>query len=311
MTKDFKVIGYAASWQPDAGNVHYDKLTHINYAFAIPTADGGLRPLDNPALARELVEKGHANGVKIMISVGGWEYQNVPLAQTFIDGTDTPEKIEKLADAIVALVEEYDFDGADIDWEHPRISDGSYKPYEALICTLSPKLHAKGKLLSCAIIGGVDPAGRTGRTDLNGVPITDTSDGLTDRALKEFDFINIMCYDGGTGEYHSPYSYAELSGAYWRDARSIPGEKLTLGVPFYGRPGGAYKNILAAVPEAYKSDTCMVDGAMAYYNGVPTIRRKTRYAMENLGGVMIWELSEDVSDPATSLLCAIHDELGK
>ena len=27
-----------------------------------------------------------------------------------------------------------------------------------------------------------------------------------------------------------------------------------------------------------------------YYNGVDTIVEKTRYARENLGGVMIWEL---------------------
>ena len=42
-----------------------------------------------------------------------------------------------------------------------------------------------------------------------------------------------------------------------------------------------------------------------YYNGVDTIAAKTRYARENLGGIMIWELTQDTSDPDRSLLRTI------
>ncbi len=42
-----------------------------------------------------------------------------------------------------------------------------------------------------------------------------------------------------------------------------------------------------------------------YYNGVDTITEKTLYAKENLGGIMIWELTQDTSDPGRSLLRAI------
>ena len=42
-----------------------------------------------------------------------------------------------------------------------------------------------------------------------------------------------------------------------------------------------------------------------YYNGVDTITEKTLYAKENLGGIMIWELTQDTSDPDRSLLQAI------
>lgn len=41
-----------------------------------------------------------------------------------------------------------------------------------------------------------------------------------------------------------------------------------------------------------------------YYNGVDTIAEKTRYARENLGG-MIWELTQDTDDRSKSLLQAI------
>ncbi len=38
-----------------------------------------------------------------------------------------------------------------------------------------------------------------------------------------------------------------------------------------------------------------------------TIREKTPYARENLGGVMIWELTQDTGDRSRSLLQAIGD----
>lgn len=42
-----------------------------------------------------------------------------------------------------------------------------------------------------------------------------------------------------------------------------------------------------------------------YYNGVSTITEKTLYAKENLGGIMIWELTQDSMDNDKSLLQAI------
>ena len=36
-----------------------------------------------------------------------------------------------------------------------------------------------------------------------------------------------------------------------------------------------------------------------------TIAEKTRYAQENLGGIMIWELTQDTADWEKSLLQAI------
>lgn len=77
--------------------------------------------LEHPEIAERLIREGHEHGVQVLISVGGWSYLDVPLEDTFIKATETPEKTEKLADAIAAMVEEYGFDGADMDWEHPRV----------------------------------------------------------------------------------------------------------------------------------------------------------------------------------------------
>ncbi len=47
----------------------------------------------------------------------------------------------------------------------------------------------------------------------------------------------------------------------------------------------------------------------AYYNGMDTIEDKTEYAKENLGGIMIWEITPDTEQKEYSLLQAIKDEL--
>jgi hypothetical protein len=45
-------------------------------------------------------------------------------------------------------------------------------------------------------------------------------------------------------------------------------------------------------------------GNTIYYNGIPTIKQKTTFAVQNAGGVMIWELSQDATG-AKSLLTAV------
>jgi hypothetical protein len=53
-------------------------------------------------------------------------------------------------------------------------------------------------------------------------------------------------------------------------------------------------------------DCATVSGAQQCYNGIPTIKRKTQWAMANAGGIMNWELSQDTTG-STSLVSAIYD----
>ncbi len=90
----------------------------------------------------------------------------------------------------------------------------------------------------------------------------------------------------------------------------MPASKVVLGVPFYGRPSWAsYDEILTANPEAYKTDISMINGIQAHYNGIPTIQKKAAWAKANLGGIMIWELTQDTVIKQKSLLYAIGQAL--
>ena len=46
-------------------------LTHIIYSFAIPTAEGGLRPLENADTAKQIIQEAHNAGRKVLLAIGG------------------------------------------------------------------------------------------------------------------------------------------------------------------------------------------------------------------------------------------------
>lgn len=295
----FRVVGYYPSWQPDATDkIRYDIVTHVVYAFAIPTEEGGLMPLDNPQTAETIIAEAHEADRKVLLAVGGWSYEDIPLESTFVEATNTAEKRTALVQAIVEMCEEYGFDGIDMDWEHPRLDGTVEVQYEAFMLELAEALHGKGKLLTSAVISGVMS---------NGMIYYDAA-AHTDAVLEAVDWIHVMAYDGGDGSAHSTYEFAQASAAYWVKYRNVPATKVVLGVPFYGRPSWAtYETLLAADPEAANNDTTVYNGTTVWYNGMETIKKKTEFAMENLGGIMIWELSQDTTDLEKSLLTAIGE----
>lgn len=293
----FKVVAYYPSWKGEQFNkLQYDVLTHIVYAFAIPNPDGTLKPLDNPELARRLIQDAHRNQAGVLLAVGGWSYNDVPLEAAFMEATSDDEKLRRFGDQILEMCDAYGFDGVDMDWEHPRIDGDSSARYEALMLYLAERLHADGKLLTSAVISGATADGN----------IYYDAAAHTDKVLNAVDWIHVMAYDGGDGERHSSYEFAVNCGSYWKDSRHLPASKIVLGVPFYARPSwAAYSDILSSDPNAWNKDIADYNGMQAHYNGVSTISKKTRYAMDNLGGMMIWEITQDTADKEKSLLHAI------
>ena len=275
----FKVVGYMPSWAGAVNQVQYSKLTHINYAFVIPTSSGGLGAIDNIPKLQSLVSTAHANGVKVSISIGGWNDGNDSGFESLAASSGSRTNF---VNNIVNMVNQYNLDGADIDWEYP--DDGaSSNNYSTLMQQLSTALHNQGKLLTAAVISG-------------------DGSSIQSNVFGYVDFLNLMAYDG-EGSNHSPYLLASSSLSYWL-GRGLPKAKAILGVPFYGRePYTSYSDILAGGGSP-NSDTWNGIG----YNGIPTIQSKTTLALNQGGGIMMWELSQDATG-ANSLLSAIFTTL--
>lgn len=289
----FKVVGYVPNWKNAAGlanSIPYEKITHINYAFVEPDASGNITGTDG---LTTLVQVAHQHNVKVIASMGGATFSeaNVGMISQLFSSANAASFTQK----IVSFVEQFNLDGFDLDIEGPAIDNN----YEVIVKKLAPALHAKNKVLTCALSQGY------GGTN------------TTNAALNLMDWINVMAYDL-TGSWapnnpgpHSPYDWSIQQLAYWKGRVGGVASKVVLGVPFYGQGFGAeagspdYATILAKYPSAYGVDQI---GSTIYYNGIPTIRSKTQYAMRNAAGIMIWELSQDAVGQY-SLLSAIDKEV--
>ncbi|RYU91705.1 hypothetical protein EWM62_07140 [Mucilaginibacter terrigena] len=291
----FRVMGYLREYNVvDGRAIQFDfsKITHLNIAFINPDAAGNFTTLNG---LTELVAAAHAKNVKVLASIGGGlapEY--------YTDLMSTGDKRNKLANSLAAVADQYNLDGIDIDLEGHFV-DGNY---EAFVIAVKAALKPKGKLLTTAIA-------------------TVYATQYTDKALAQFDFINIMSYDK-TGPWkperpgqHSPYSMAVDDLDYWGGTRGIAKEKLSLGLPFYGYGFGSgvpedmsFADILKQYPgSADKDEVTVAAGGTMYYNGVPTIKSKTTLALQKAGGIMVWQLLQD--DAGSNSLLNTIDALVK
>ncbi|CAL9386588.1 Chitodextrinase [Streptomyces sp. enrichment culture] len=173
-----RVIGYFTGWrtgkngQPAylVNNIPWDKVTHINYAFAhvggdnkisvgADTAANEATGMTWPGVAGAEMDpalpyKGHFNlltkfkkqnpDVKTLISVGGWAETGGYFGPdgkrvgsggfytmaTNADGSVNQAGIDTFADSAVAFVKKYGFNGVDIDYEYPTSMKDAGNPLD-------------------------------------------------------------------------------------------------------------------------------------------------------------------------------------
>ncbi|MGS2739989.1 glycosyl hydrolase family 18 protein [Sinomicrobium sp. M5D2P17] len=276
---DFKVIGYVPSWSGSVNAIQFDKLTHVNYAFALPTPSGGLQPIENTSKLQSLVSAAHANNVAVLLAIGGWNNGDHSAFDQLCSAAATRTNF---VNTLVSTVNQYGLDGIDIDYEYPPNGAGATN-FTLMMQELGTAMHNMGKLLTAAVV-------------------SENGSSIQSGVFEAVDFLNLMAYDGG-GSNHSTYNLAVNSLNYWK-GRGLPAGKAILGVPFYGRSASeyvVYHEILARGGGAY-SDYYGNIG----YNGIPTIKSKTNLAFDQGGGIMIWELAGDATG-SNSLLTAIHE----
>jgi len=287
---NFKVVGYLLSGEianGKAARFDVSKLTHLNIFFNGTDSTGKFRHLPH---LDSTIAAAHKNHVIVLGTIGN------AINMAMIVDTNRAKFIDSLISSTLAL----HLDGIDVDLEGDHIN----KDYEGFVGDLSIALKAKGKLMTAAVA-------------------TWESAQLTDKALSYFDFLNIMTYDA-TGPWnlnqpgpHSPYSMAVSDMEFWTKNRGIAKDRLTLGLPFYGYGFGPaiqrefhYSQIISTYPGSENLDTVAVTpGNTIYYNGIPTIKRKVAFALQNAGGVMMWEMMED-AEGDKSLLKAVDEVVG-
>ncbi|KAM0793736.1 hypothetical protein ACM66B_001158 [Microbotryomycetes sp. NB124-2] len=182
------VAGYVPSYAVSPDQVPYKQFTHLDYfvftttwsAYSISTAG------TDPATIHEFVDRAHANGVTISLTLGGWTG-----SKYFSTHVSTAYKRLLFAKTIKKTMDTYGFDGIDLDWEYPcqqgigdNVVSSSDSANLALFLKTLRSVVGVDKRLSMA----VPFAGVYGP---DGSPLTN----LRDMAAV-LDYVLIMAYDG-------------------------------------------------------------------------------------------------------------------
>ncbi len=275
------------------------------------------------------------------IAIGGW---NDSLGSKYSQLVNNPTSRAKFVKHVVEFIEEYGFDGLDLDWEYPCIGIAGIdaakedkKNFTYLIKELRYALNEQGfkdKLLTIAAAGD---AYYTRCTEM-------------DQVQKYVDYIQLMTYDlrGGftvqTGHHANLYSNeSDFSSAsahqavkYYVEA-GVPKEKLVLGAAFYSRMWKGVPNVkqgwmqMAETTGGYGPDfnellTNYIDkngftrfwdneakapylfngDCFISYEDQESLFYKLKYIQdEGLYGLMYWEYGSDISG---TLLDFIHGQ---
>jgi chitinase len=305
------VVAYLPAWKMPY-SPPWDKITHLCLAFGIVQSDGSV-DVTNVVQHKNIISVAQGNHVKVLLSIGGGGSNNFSTALLNVNSRTT------LIANLERLVNEWNLDGIDLDYEEwdggpDGASATDLRRREALEQTyrdLRGKIGAH-KLITAAVTASWDN-GQWGYYNC-----------FNNTMHQYLDFISLMTYDE-TGPWasskvgqHASWDFYVHAINHWLDNRKLPKEKLIAGVPFYGywfksptnaegAEGIAYRDILSQFPN---SDAHLKDNIdLLYYNGMETIKQKAKYCKDNdLGGMMIWELSQDAGDVNKSLLNVIANE---
>lgn len=243
------VVCYVASWatyRPDAGKYDIGDLepslcTHLVYSFAgLDESTNTIKVMDPwQDIEKNNGQVGYKGFVglkqryphlKVTIAIGGWNEGSLKYSKM----AASEENRKTFIASVMAFLDNYKFDGLDLDWEYPARRDGRPEDkanYVTLVKELSEAFQPKKYLLTAALGAGKE-----------------TMDAAYDlsKLSRYLDFIHMMCYDyHGTWDgfvgANAPVSAPEpdvLSVEYtikYMLDHGVSPYKMVLGLPMYGR----------------------------------------------------------------------------
>ncbi|THG94034.1 hypothetical protein EW026_g7352 [Hermanssonia centrifuga] len=332
---------YGANFQPT--DIVPGPLTHVLYAFADVSPDTGVISLTDSYADEQkhfpgdswdetgnnlygclkqlyLLKMAHRN-FKVSLSVGGWTYSQ---SGHFDFVTDATKRATFVSSAL-QLIEDYGFDGLDLDFEYPS-STAQGQGFADLLTSLRSSFdtYAAGKgdttpyLLTSAV-----SAGASGYEYLV-VPQMD----------KALSYWNLMAYDYAGSWLTWADNQANLYGGAltgvstdaavkWYLSQGTTAGKIVMGIPLYGRAfedtngiGSSYNGIGPGTIQAgiYSYDVLPLAGAQVFenltdvssysydsaskelvsYDTPHIVTLKAQYVTsKGMAGTMFWDLSTD------------------
>jgi GH18 family chitinase len=289
-----EVVGYYPTWRwyergglVRPATIRYQKYSTIVYAFFAPNPTGTITATDDYANQNilkgqfdpntatflpntSMIDLAHRNGVKVTLSVGG-ERNSEHFTTIAADAT----KRAAFAAACRTLLELYNADGIDLDWEHPgdtsrygRLVDPQNFP---LLCQdvrnqLTALGQLTGKAYSLSVAVGAAPHHIAAMDWQKLIPIVDRFHLMTYDFFGDYDPLtrfNTPLYtptQAFNGQLSVDAAIRTLTDTY-----QVPADKILGGLAFYGQ---AIKT--QAAPAPYVAYTGFDTQNFPQENGLPT-----------------------------------------
>lgn len=329
-----KVVGYYPDWIKytlPPTQIKFENLTHIVHAFAWPSSTGEISMYEGMPNAN-LITTVHNSGKKILLAVGG---AGIDQSGGFAPMSADSVKRTAFIENIVNLITANGFDGIDLDWEFPAdINEG--KNQTILVKELRQRFDQidSSLLITMAVSGGSYYGQYCEYEKLS--PFVNWF------SMMGYDFHGSWtAHAGHNGPLYQPSNCtdgADDNGIkYLTVTRKIPKGKLLLGVPFYGKEfnsTGLYQTRTGSVTDLLYSEIAprgsnskwdyfwddfskvpyLLDTSrtkFVTFDDTTSIRLKCEYALNNnLSGIMIWALGQDLTGSSQPLLETIGKSLG-
>ncbi|MGE5498927.1 MAG: glycosyl hydrolase family 18 protein [Syntrophothermus sp.] len=313
--------------------IDYSSLTHICHAFIWPLADGSISYSSTLALYPDMISAAHKNGVKVLVSIGGYgtASQNTGFKSMVGNAASRAAFVTNL----VNFIKTYQYDGADFDWEYPRSDDRAN--FTSLLTDIRAAFKTNNIPLLTAAVPSADYGGGYDIPKLAGI----------------LDWIGIMTYDFigpwdavGTSIYHNSALYGSSKQAYsieksvaaWT-GYGMPKSRILIGTPFYGYLLNApdifaaktstsgeisvsYANIeqnyLTNQNWEYNFDNTTKNPYLRNkthtqiltFDDTVSVRMKCQYVnAQGLGGTIIWKIAQGYNGFDNPLLSTVGDNL--
>jgi chitinase len=293
-----------------------DRLTHVNFAFAL--VKNGKASIDHWKNGEDIRSFLRNKGpLKALLSVGGWG------AGGFSPAVATAESRAIFVASLMDIVDDYGFDGVDMDWEYPCDNSAGIeaspedKPHFTALMTLLREKLGGERLLTMAA----------------GASASCVRDLEIQKLAELLDFLNVMTYDmlnWSISGHHTSLYPSDISRSrcgsemvqLYREA-GMPAEKIMYGAAFYARvyrdvdgidcpakeaPGfweGGYPGVLAHAGADYPYDE-KAEAPYLYdpdekifltFDDSRSLRAKRAYVhAEGLAGILFWEYHGDTED---------------
>lgn len=192
-------------------SLQLDKLTHIIFSFS-KVIDGRMqfrREQDGERLEQLVAQRQYYPHLKVMVACGGWE------ADGFSDAALTEESRAIFIASAVEMIEKYQLDGLDMDWEYPTSSAAGIKArpedkenFTALMIGLREALDKleRPQTLTFAAAGW--------KGYFNYIELR--------KVIQYVDYINLMTYDQAGGGNKYTAHHTALGWATLKDIENTP-----------------------------------------------------------------------------------------